>query len=928
MMLLHWFLAVALQDSLEDLWGQLDSSDRSLARLAISSLAARGDEAVVFLKNRLVLSLPTEAQVKEWIEQLDSDLPAARDEAMEKLQEAGVAEPLLLQALDKTRSPESRERLARLQQLQDRPPYTDPRRTRRLYALRALRKIDSPGARDVMAQLAARSPSKFEREEATRGIPGPQFLTAEGKRAYDDLTQLYVSKKEINYREVLARLDQAEHRRRAAAYLLALIVQSLDDEFSGRNPWIFPEEDCNDRPPNLADDLRLALVEGLFNPNRIEWEPEIVEIYSFLFDHEESDDVFGAAMNPNALSRMPLSLFKRALGGPHPNRIVLERLIAEAKEQSLDELVPEIQALLHHPERRVRLEAREAVSKLTGKAPAEQPPRLTPLIERQLKQIADLMPIPPGAAFCSITRSSEIFFGWVIDNPQADSYKILASSGGSHEFARRECKLEPAKLLDPAANQEIGTLPGLMAAWCFIRGESSSALEWLDSMNVGDDRAILSETLDVLAYRLHNRMVEAFWSRRDYSEALLYARTLSSPAFDGRLAHGYAKTLVGQLSQQREDFKDFTLPTPAQWDKIRLSSTREQAVNYLAGRLRLASNDGDLLRDPLPAEKPESWRSQVWPRVTPVINPGLELLRMNLKGSELMHLAPCLQDPKLTHTTHMPAGTRYLYRVKRLTRLVLASVFGDAPMLNSVDAFHAWCRQNPETTVEDVLVENLRRCEEENAFKGWIETAERLNFGRTARPLIDAQAKFPTLRQEIVKACYGLKTPDVVAEATNWSKDVHADVRMYGALLLLEFKQQGREILEDLFKDKYQSASILGCIADSEQEQLRDLIRWGLRRHSYKGAHLRTLWLLYKKGYPEARDALLAGLDSTDGSRVEHVRLQGRTVQRVRGDSDVLAGYICGELDGCSYDSFAEDQERKAQREAIKRRLIEDFKKD
>jgi hypothetical protein len=142
---------------LDELWADL-SGDAGKAYGAVGRLAAAPGQAVPFLRDRLRLARPADAElgkhIQELIAELDSDDFSRREKASEALEKVGeAAEPSLRQALDGQPSVEARRRLEKLLAKLG-GPLPPPERLRALRALAALEQAGTPEARRLAAELA------------------------------------------------------------------------------------------------------------------------------------------------------------------------------------------------------------------------------------------------------------------------------------------------------------------------------------------------------------------------------------------------------------------------------------------------------------------------------------------------------------------------------------------------------------------------------------------------------------------------------------------------------------------------------------------------------------------------------------------------------------------------------------------------------
>jgi WD40 repeat protein len=136
------------------LWESL-AKDSTAGLRAARLLSAAGDRAVALLAEKVAARKPPDdAQVRQWIADLDSPRFAAREQAEKHLRELGSqAEPALRAELKRGPTPEVKERITKL--LADiAAAKSTPEQNRELRAVQALAWMDTPAARAVLAKWA------------------------------------------------------------------------------------------------------------------------------------------------------------------------------------------------------------------------------------------------------------------------------------------------------------------------------------------------------------------------------------------------------------------------------------------------------------------------------------------------------------------------------------------------------------------------------------------------------------------------------------------------------------------------------------------------------------------------------------------------------------------------------------------------------
>jgi RNA polymerase sigma factor (sigma-70 family) len=143
------------QADLAGCWTDLVGDDAAPAYRAIRKLIASPNEAVAYLRKRLVpVPAPDAKRQGKLIADLDSDTFAVRDTAMKELTKLGeLAAPALREALSKSPSPESRRRIQQLlAKLETIGSSGEPLRQTR--AVEVLEHMNTPEARQLLQRLA------------------------------------------------------------------------------------------------------------------------------------------------------------------------------------------------------------------------------------------------------------------------------------------------------------------------------------------------------------------------------------------------------------------------------------------------------------------------------------------------------------------------------------------------------------------------------------------------------------------------------------------------------------------------------------------------------------------------------------------------------------------------------------------------------
>lgn len=524
---------------------------------------------------------------------------------------------------------------------------------------------------------------------------GRPLGTAEQRKAFDDLAAHYRDQSSIPVAETLEALASADSlaRRAAGAYLKALFQQSLEDESNGRSPWT-PVPYWGGGAENAARTFRHELATSF---GRQAVGEEALPALEWLILHEPVPDI--RAAGAAALSRVgvPRSppLLRRVLDPANSNAASLLAALDAAARLRSPSLSRPILALCYSPRTAVRVRARAVADSLGLDAGPESEPAalITPALDRDLRAIAAMtpIPVPPRARFAQVhvlgdsAQPGQSVMAWVIG--ESDPYRLLDVYGRERSVARSAVRIENHSLAEEArrlirirngpaearaelsANgdltgqfepRELAVPEALVAAWCLEHGDRTSAalliLPRLDALT--DDRELRTVTRDLLGVRCLHALLEAFSYHRDYPRAAAYARRLAGPAFDGFRYQPLARELAHQLARRHPDFRTLTLPDSNRWRELRTHMSRPAQVEYLTARLRLLNafqggQPGGVMWFMPQHERP--WHlAYTWDErpndSRRLINPLEELYGMRLDVAEIPLLLPHLGDRDIPPT--------------------------------------------------------------------------------------------------------------------------------------------------------------------------------------------------------------------------------------------------------------------------------------
>jgi hypothetical protein len=699
----------------------------------------------------------------------------------------------------------------------------------------------------LVATLLAAAPSARAQTALEPVAPG-----AEGRRAFDDLAAFYAEKGKKpdvgRAIDALGAKDEAK-RRAAAAYVEALLAQSLADERNGRAPWRrLPfwgggsESDAREIRKEIAAAVgERAAGEGALGP----------ALWLVREDPLAADEVAGM----KALRRVPgpraLEAIGALLAGPAPNAAVLVGAIEEAAARGAKDLAPRVRPLCNHYRAAVRAAARAAAPALgIGELPELRPEDALAPLEPRLRAIAAMVAtdVPAGAPWKRFRvkakdgEGERSFSGFLLG--EADGkLRVLDLFADEISLARDEAEVgerafaEDAELLLAARKESAagetpfagmgvlsrrGGLTGqfeprflslpeaLLAAWSLGRGDRETAaaviLPRMDAMD--DDRWLGEAARDLLGHRYHQDMLEAF-SERDYPRALALARHLASPAFDGYGYQERAKELARELARRGDDFRGFRLPTPEEWTKLRATLGRADEVRYLAERLRLLNcrqwgqPGGVSYEAPQTAEPAGATGTAL-----AVVNPYTELRAMKLAVADLPALVPFLGDESFMPTFSYwrdfhPART--LHQANwAVAEIVNEAAHRDLAALETfsrldaegkrahIERILAWCRKNAAKTRADLILGTMRTTGEWREFEVAAGEAVRDRIDGALPVLVSRSADFAKERPQIARLAYALDADAAAEPARRWLRESGDATRFWAALILLAHGDRAR----------------------------------------------------------------------------------------------------------------------------------------
>ncbi len=841
--------------------------------------------------------------------------------------------------------------------------------------------------------LAANAPG----EVIKPAVEGP-----EGLRAFNDLGTYYQNgKKAPPIQEALKDLTSAskEKQGRAGRYLRALLEQSFADEKNGRAEWKrLPywgggsENPARQYRNNLAQTFASKAV-GTGALSAIEW----------LLEKEMRAE--NQAHGIEALRRIhgeeANGILLRILKKNHPHAGVTFGAIEEIGIRKLLAAAAPLKPFCLHYRKKIREAAVKSYQALGAGAPPAYVPEhaFTPYLESMLKEIGAMVltKIPKEASWkrFNVTLPAEqkgeksqtyAFDGWLLGKSDKTLH-VLGWFAEEHRIPDKHAKVEArtwqqtasalsalrSKGNDPKAEGRMenlsrrGGLTGqfearsvslpeaLISAWAYARGDKKSAAAVLFPRieATADDRWVKWIARDLLGHKYHQEMLTSFSYTRDYKSVLVFARHLSKPLFNEYQYQDRAKELVKQLTVRGDDFKTFTLPTPADWNNKKKNLSRENQITYLAKRLRLLNcfqwgqpggvnyedeqfsiSRADLSQIPKTVKKP---KDQI------VINPYKELLAMKLAVADLTFLAPYLADENFMLTFSYWRDfhpSRTLHRVqwvvghllneaakRDLAQLKRYGELDAAGKKKHIEAILDWCEKNAGTSRIDLILDSMRTAKDWRTFskaageamQGKVKVKVKVEEAFSL--LIKRMQDFPEQQDEIAELGFVADQKDSSAQARKWLLHTKKGVRFWAALMLLRHgdtaKLEGLESLREvLTKDdgSHWYPRAIETLANTGKEPALKLACGILAKKEFRpsdwnaGPILHRLLLL---GRTEALEFALKGLDSNQKQGTSSGTWNDKDVQREQFEFDAMAELVIGlRKDEMRYESLAPKEAR------------------
>jgi len=294
----------------------------------------------------------------------------------------------------------------------------------------------------------------------------------------------------------------------------------------------------------------------------------------------------------------------------------------------------------------------------------------------------------------------------------------------------------------PFASKEFGT-PQLyeinLARWLYHDGPTGSAAKIVFPMieRYPNDEALLETAREKYGNLVGYRMLQAFVGDRDYDEAMRLA-TIILAKYPNTLLAKDAAGLLDQLPKRMNDFKELSLPTPAEWAELQRQLSREQQIGYMLERLRLINVDcslTDQYREPRGLSQNATYFLR--PGSTRVVSPLDVLWRgsqsemeLNLEVRDLLQIIPYLSEDWYILEVQFPSdwgpsvSEVGLARCSYYLGFIINNAAGEDIFSHNefwklegeekaayIDGLMAWTRQNMSKTPDELLCERIAKAD-------------------------------------------------------------------------------------------------------------------------------------------------------------------------------------------------------------------------
>ena len=189
--------------------------------------------------------------------------------------------------------------------------------------------------------------------------------------------------------------------------------------------------------------------------------------------------------------------------------------------------------------------------------------------------------------------------------------------------------------------------------------------------------------------------------------------------------------------------------------------------------------------------------------------------------------------------------------------------------------------------------------------------------------------EFERWRHDVAECCFRLDTPAALPLARKWIRDSDRRVRFWAALVLLmhgdRSKSEGLATLRPILDEddgSWYFPLAFDVLVEVGTEEAFALACGVVKKRGFSPRYDDgyILYRLFRLGREESLAYIVAGLDDDTPCGTSYGTRQGEEVEREQVLADEVAGAVSSwKKNGSEYDTLAPPEERKRQREALKR---------
>ncbi len=428
------------------------------------------------------------------------------------------------------------------------------------------------------------------------------------------------------------------------------------------------------------------------------------------------------------------------------------------------------------------------------------------------------------------------YYGW-INRQNKEDILFLEVKGTAFDISREQLltisrlPLNKKTIEDFLGEQRKNTLFAigdfgsdyLLTLWLYKKGEIGYSKQLLPKNDRFFSDSSLRDNFGIIYY---DDMLSAFSHQRNFTEAIVFGNHLSKKVFNGYPYQKEAAALTRQLKSDIGDFKTFRLPDSLEWSSLNQRLSRNQQIIYLAERLRLLNciQPGQpggigysMYQFSIPYSEAQHLKISYWdysPKYT-VINPYVELIKMNLNPHEVEILLPYL----LTDT-YIPSYSyfrdfrpnRTLHKLSWVAEDLIFEItdrsFFDsryfygltlAQKNAEIEKIKQWCDENVGLSKEERTIKILKTDTGWTNFHKAMETAKAAKYNGLLPIIVQRYNDFnktywPVQREAMTETMYEIGNEKYINVVREWNKDTtNMEINLWTTLFLIKYDKDSYE---------------------------------------------------------------------------------------------------------------------------------------